>query len=162
MADEVLKHRKGEHPAGDLGQIILWVVFTVIWVLDSFLLKLTTTPAAYIPLLIRLVVAAVILGLGFYLMAIAHFIVDEKKRPAGVVRSGAFKYVRHPLYLAALLFYLGVTVTTLSLACVGVFVVIFLFYNYIAGYEEKLLIAKFGDSYREYIKRTGRWLPKFT
>jgi protein-S-isoprenylcysteine O-methyltransferase Ste14 len=28
--------------------------------------------------------------------------------------------------------------------------------------EEANLIAKFGDEYREYMKRTGAFLPKFT
>ncbi|MEY2817845.1 MAG: hypothetical protein RL275_1308, partial [Chloroflexota bacterium] len=27
--------------------------------------------------------------------------------------------------------------------------------------EEANLIAKFGDEYREYMKRTGKFLPKF-
>jgi len=27
--------------------------------------------------------------------------------------------------------------------------------------EEALLIEKFGDEYREYMKRTGKYLPKF-
>jgi protein-S-isoprenylcysteine O-methyltransferase Ste14 len=26
--------------------------------------------------------------------------------------------------------------------------------------EEEMLIEKFGDEYREYMKRTGRFLPK--
>jgi protein-S-isoprenylcysteine O-methyltransferase Ste14 len=38
-------------------------------------------------------------------------------------------------------------------------VVIFLFYNYIAGYEERLMETKFGEDYASYKKRTGRWVP---
>jgi len=38
-------------------------------------------------------------------------------------------------------------------------VVIFVFYNYIAGYEEKLLEQRYDETYRKYKKRTGKWLP---
>jgi len=37
---------------------------------------------------------------------------------------------------------------------------IFVFYNYIAGYEEKLLEMRFGDQFRDYRRRTGKWFPR--
>jgi protein-S-isoprenylcysteine O-methyltransferase Ste14 len=61
--------------------------------------------------------------------------------------------------LGSILVYLGLTVSTASLFCLALLVVIFLFYNYIAGYEEKLLETKFGDAYIEYKKKTGKWIP---
>ena len=160
MSDKELKDKGGEHPFGDAGQLILFAVFILAWIVDSFFLHLTTQLASYVPLVPRLVVAGLILALGLYLMAVSHKIIEKIKRPDGVVSSGAFRYVRHPLYLAAILFYLGMTLTTLSLACVALCVVIFLFYNFIAGYEEKLLLARYGNDYRDYLKRVGRWLPR--
>jgi protein-S-isoprenylcysteine O-methyltransferase Ste14 len=41
----------------------------------------------------------------------------------------------------------------------AVFIGIFVFHNYIASYEEKLLEAKFGEDYQNYEKSTGKWLP---
>jgi protein-S-isoprenylcysteine O-methyltransferase Ste14 len=64
------------------------------------------------------------------------------------------------LYLASLLVYFGLVASTASLLSLGVFAGIFAFHNYIAGYEEKLLEAKFGEDYREYKRKTGKWLPK--
>ncbi len=40
----------GEHPWGDLGQLILLGLFLIIWVGDSFVLHLTTVLAVYTPL----------------------------------------------------------------------------------------------------------------
>jgi protein-S-isoprenylcysteine O-methyltransferase Ste14 len=77
-----------------------------------------------------------------------------------VVSKGAFRYVRHPLYSAAILFYLSLTIATASLFSLALLVVIFLFYNYIAGYEERLMEIKFGEDYVSYKKRTGRWVPR--
>jgi protein-S-isoprenylcysteine O-methyltransferase Ste14 len=76
------------------------------------------------------------------------------------VSTGVFKYVRHPLYLASILFYLGLAVSTASLISLGLWVIICIFYNYLASYEEKLLESKFGENYRIYKGNTGKWLPK--
>jgi protein-S-isoprenylcysteine O-methyltransferase Ste14 len=43
---------------------------------------------------------------------------------------------------------------------VVLWVAIFIFYNYLASHEEKLLEAKFGESYRSYQEKTGKWLPR--
>jgi len=74
--------------------------------------------------------------------------------------TGAFRYVRHPLYLASILFYLGLSISTGSLISLALLAVMCIFYNYIAGYEEKLLEKKFGEGYIRYKKRTGKWVPK--
>jgi protein-S-isoprenylcysteine O-methyltransferase Ste14 len=89
-----------------------------------------------------------------------HVVVGHEQGPNSVVASGAFRYVRHPLYLASLLTYLGLTVSTASLFSLGLFVGIFFFHNYIASYEEKLLDARFGEEYRKYKRSTGKWMPK--
>jgi len=39
-------------------------------------------------------------------------------------------------------------------------VAICIFYNYLASYEEKLLETKFGESYRIYKEKTGKWMPR--
>ena len=57
----------GEHPIGDIGQTILLIVFLALWALDSFVFRFSTFLAAYIPLIIRLVLAGLILPVGLYL-----------------------------------------------------------------------------------------------
>jgi protein-S-isoprenylcysteine O-methyltransferase Ste14 len=94
------------------------------------------------------------------LIKVSHYVVHAENRPAGVISQGVFKYVRHPVYLSALLVYLGLVVSSLSVAALVVWLLILVFYNYIAVYEEHLLIARYGDAYRAYQRRTGRWLPK--
>jgi protein-S-isoprenylcysteine O-methyltransferase Ste14 len=155
----IMKEKNGEHPLGDAGQLILFGVFMVIWILDSFVLHRSTFLSKYIPLVIRLIILGVALSTAFYLFKSGHVVVTHDQRPTEVVSSGAFRYVRHPLYLGSILVYLGLTVSTASLFCLALLVVIVLFYNYIAGYEEKLLETKFGETYIEYEKKTGKWVP---
>lgn len=80
-----------------------------------------------------------------------------------LVREGPYRYVRHPIYLGALLFFLGLgwmTANAISFGLmVGGWVVI------MAGrirQEEKLLVQKFGEEYRAYQRQTGRLIPRLS
>jgi protein-S-isoprenylcysteine O-methyltransferase Ste14 len=157
-----MKEKNGEHPYGDAVQLLLLVVFLIVWIYDSFFWHKSTFLANYIPVYIRLILSAVVVVTGYYLFRSCHFITHKESRPKGVVETGIFAYVRHPLYLGAILFYLGLVMFTISLFSLFLFVVIFFFYNYIADYEEKLLEAKFGEAYAEYKNRTGKWVPRYT
>ncbi len=154
-----MKEKNGEHPLGDAGQLSLFGLFLVIWIMDSFILHRSTFLADNIPLLIRLIFLGAAIVAAFYLFKSGHVVVSGEQRPTTVISSGAFRYVRHPLYLGSILIYLGLTVSTVSLFCLGLLVVIVVFYNYIAGYEEKLLEVKFGGAYVAYQKNTGKWVP---
>jgi protein-S-isoprenylcysteine O-methyltransferase Ste14 len=154
-----VKEKNGEHPLGDAGQLILFGLFVVIWILDSFILQRSTFLADRIPLIIRLIILGAALAASFYFFKSGHVVVSGEQRPTTVVSAGAFRYVRHPLYLGSILIYFGFTVSTASLFCLGLLVVIFVFYNYIASYEEKLLEVKFGETYVAYQKSTGKWVP---
>jgi protein-S-isoprenylcysteine O-methyltransferase Ste14 len=155
-----MQEKNGEHPFGDAGQLILFGLFMVLWILDSFILHRSTVLANFISLALRLVILGVSLITAFYLFKSGHVVVSGNQRPTQVVSTGAFRYVRHPLYLGSILIYFGLTVSTASLFCLGLLVVIILFYNYIAGYEEKLLEVKMGEAYTAYQKSTGKWIPQ--
>ena len=153
-----MKKRSGEHPFGDAGQLILLAVFLVIWAADSFFLHASTFLSDYLPLWIRLLILGVALVVALLLFKSGHVVVEHRERPEGVMVTGAFRYVRHPLYLASMLTYLGLAVSTMSILCFVLLVPIFVFHNYIASYEERLLEEKFGEEYRRYKKRTRKWI----
>jgi len=159
---ERLKNKQdlaGEHPIGDAGQLVLLIVFLAVWVFDSFIGKHTTFLAEYIPRFIRIPLSAVIILAAIYLSNNAHRILFDDRRATAVLQSGVFEYVRHPLYLAALLFYLGLLLLTLSILSAMVWLVIIAFYNFIAKYEEKLLLDKFGEEYKWYMLKVPKWIP---
>ena len=154
-----MKGKNGEHPFGDIGQLILLGLFLAVWVGDSFFLRISTFPSDYVPMYIRLVILGLALVAAAYLVMAGHVVVNHHQRSTGVVSTGAFRYVRHPLYLGSILFCLGLSVSTASLFSLALLVVIFVFYNYIASFEEKLLDDRSGEDYRKYKKRTGKWVP---
>ena len=151
----------GEHKFGDSGQLILFAVFIVVWIADSFILHYTDFPAQYISFYIRIGLASVIFVFGGYLAMASHNILFKEKReiPA-VIRKGIFGTVRHPLYLGSILFYLGLLIITCSLIAAGIWLIIIGFYHFIARYEEKLLLEKFGEDYIRYMKKVPMWVPR--
>jgi protein-S-isoprenylcysteine O-methyltransferase Ste14 len=155
-----MKKRSGEHPFGDTGQLILLGLFLVVWIADSFFLHKSTFLSDYLPLWIRLLILGLALVVGMLLFKSGHVVVERSEQSEGVMVTGAFRYVRHPLYLASILTYLGLTVSTMSIFSFVLLVAIFIFHNYIASYEEKLLEIRFGDEYRRYKKRTCKWVPR--
>lgn len=75
--------------------------------------------------------------------------------------SGAFRYVRHPLYAAFLsVFNFGLAIWLNSYIMVIWAVLLHPLWHYIVRDEETMMIGLFGDEYREYGKRTGRFLPR--
>jgi protein-S-isoprenylcysteine O-methyltransferase Ste14 len=155
-----MKENRGEHPFGDAGQLIALGVFLAIWIVDSFVLHWTTFLSKDIPLVLRLILCLALLAIGLLLYRSGHRVVPHHDRPTRLVADGAFRFVRHPLYLASLLTYLGLTISTASLLALAVWVGMAVFYDYIAGYEEKLMEMKVGDEYLQYRGRTGKWIPK--
>lgn len=152
----------GEHTIGDGGQIILAVLFAIVWVLDTFFLKATTDLNGCIPLGIRMPFGIVLLVLSGYLARAGMSVVfGEKREMPAVIKKGVFGVVRHPIYLSEILLYLGFCLISVSLAALCVVCVAVLFLYLISRYEEKLLLARFGESYKEYMQEVGMWIPRF-
>ncbi|MGB5872416.1 MAG: isoprenylcysteine carboxylmethyltransferase family protein [Bacteroidota bacterium] len=151
----------GEHPMGDGGQIVLFLLFLAIWVADSFFLKYSTFLTQYASPYIRIPLAVLILVFSAYLARSGLGIVfGEKREKPEVIRKGVFNIVRHPIYLSALLFYVALLVASFSLLAFAVWIVTVLFYIYISRYEEKLLKERFGKDYEEYMKEVPMLFPK--
>lgn len=77
-----------------------------------------------------------------------------------LVTNGIYKYIRHPLYTfgSSLFIAFGMMADNWFIALLGVLAFIGMAIR--TPKEEANLIEKFGDEYREYMKRTGRFLPK--
>ena len=154
-------HLTGEHRWGDTGQLILLVMFLGIWITDSFIFHYSTFLSELVPNYIRVPLAGLVLIAGWYLarggMKAVFGTVREK---AAVISTGVFRIVRHPIYLGAILFYLGASLITVSIASAAFCLLIIGFYITISRYEEGILIEAFGNDYLEYKKKTGMLFPK--
>jgi len=76
-----------------------------------------------------------------------------------LIETGIYKYVRHPIYTGLLLAMLGSVVQSMAIVKLFVWLALFTLLTYKAKFEESLLIKKY-PGYVEYMKRTGRFVPR--
>jgi len=86
--------------------------------------------------------------------------VSATRKEHKLVTSGPYRWVRHPLYTIGSSFYvsLGMMADNWFIAVLGVLAFIAMAIR--TPKEEANLIEKFGDEYREYLRQTGRFLPR--
>ena len=151
----------GEHRVGDMGQLVLALAFAVIWGVDTFFLGYTTFLNDVVSLFVRIPLGLLALILSGYLSRTGLRIVfgEVREQPA-VIRKSVFGIVRHPIYLGEILLYLGLLFLSISLAALVVWVIAVLFLHFISRHEEKLLLEKYGDAYRQYMDEVPMWLPR--
>jgi protein-S-isoprenylcysteine O-methyltransferase Ste14 len=105
---------------------------------------------------------------GIVLLAAAHhhlgksfhsFIVSKENQ--ALVDTGPYRWIRHPIYSAYLLSYVGggllsgnLVLTFVPAAMYGLLVFLRM------GQEEQVLVERFGPRYVEYMNQTGRLLPR--
>jgi protein-S-isoprenylcysteine O-methyltransferase Ste14 len=79
-----------------------------------------------------------------------------------LVTNGPYRAVRHPMYSA--FFVIGVGLLLLSAnGFIGITYLGILLLMVLArvSLEEKMMVERFGDAYRQYIEKTGRLFPRF-
>jgi protein-S-isoprenylcysteine O-methyltransferase Ste14 len=108
--------------------------------------------------------AIVAAGEALRLWAVRHIGVVSRTRidrSGPLVASGPFAHVRNPLYLGNIALWLGFATVAGSpwpmLPAIALFLGVE--YHAIVRWEETLLDARLGQSYRDYRSRVPRWLP---
>lgn len=83
-----------------------------------------------------------------------------QRKGTSLIRQGPYKYVRHPIYSGGIAGAIGLCLITDSvlLFVYALFIIIML--NYIAKKEEKELKQRFKKQYKNYMEKTGMFLPK--
>lgn len=79
-----------------------------------------------------------------------------------LVTSGPYRWVRHPLYTVGSSFIVSFGIMADNWFIAGLGVLAFMLMAARTPAEEANLVAKFGDEYRVYMQRTGRFLPRLT
>jgi protein-S-isoprenylcysteine O-methyltransferase Ste14 len=107
------------------------------------------------------------LGAGLYVWSVANFARVGRGTPGPwdpprrVVATGPFRWVRNPIYIAALLIVVGQGVAFGSVAVVAYGAVLGVaFHLFVIGYEEPILHELFNGDYDEYRRTVPRWLPR--
>lgn len=141
------------------------------WVVAQFALMGLVVGAGFLPpgwraLSVLAAIGAVLSLLGLLLLAWSWISLERAATPfphpkpgARLIERGPYAYVRHPMYVAAILFFLGYALATSPAALVPLAALALLFRNK-AAFEEELLLARYPE-YREYRERVrGAFVPR--
>ncbi len=79
-----------------------------------------------------------------------------------LITQGPYRYVRHPMYSAFFVIGLGFLILSANWL-IGVLYLgsLVLMYGIRVSREEEMMISRFGETYRQYMQKTGRILPRF-
>jgi protein-S-isoprenylcysteine O-methyltransferase Ste14 len=81
--------------------------------------------------------------------------------PRQVVAAGPYRWVRNPIYLAALLVVGGQAWLFASLPLLEYAAAMAVFFHlFVIGYEEPRLRRRFGAAYLDYLRTVPRWVPR--
>ncbi len=82
------------------------------------------------------------------------------KSEQSLVTHGPYRWVRHPLYSAGAFGFFALGLVAANWFITGMMLLGILMLPLLVEKEEAQLLAKFGENYRAYMSRTGRFLPK--
>lgn len=101
-----------------------------------------------------------------YLPVAAVVLLHRVGRPQGtfedttqLVTSGIYRYIRHPMYASLLALGWGAFLKQITFASVALVIILSVSAYLTARVEEGENLAKFGDAYQEYRRRTRWFIP---
>ena len=77
-----------------------------------------------------------------------------------LIKNGFYSSVRHPIYTNSIIASISISLLTSNLLIFIVSLTLSIFVASRSWQEEDMLIERFGDEYREYMKRTGMFFPR--
>jgi protein-S-isoprenylcysteine O-methyltransferase Ste14 len=157
----------GARSAQDAGSmwtvVILNYIGTFLAILAAFRLPTAVFPNRVVVFWLGIVVliAGSLLRRHCFRMLGQYFTYDVRVREEQpIIERGAYRWIRHPSYSAGVLMFVG-----LGLAFGNWISLLILTFTVVVGYmyrvrvEERALLASMGDRYRDYMRRTRRFIP---
>lgn len=102
----------------------------------------------------------IIFGVLLFFVAFAQIYAAKFTR-AGQVSGGLYRFIRHPQYVALAIVGLGCTIFWPRVIAWLMYATMLFLYYFLAKAEESRCLTRFGETYGQYLKRTGRFLPKW-
>jgi protein-S-isoprenylcysteine O-methyltransferase Ste14 len=136
-----------------LGLDLVWTEGGNLWA------QLFGTPVAHI---VAMVLGYAIVFSGATLVADGWRRIHRARREEKLMTDGVYARMRHPQYTGLFLIVFGEGVVHWpTIVSAAAFPIIVLAYVLLARKEERQMLAKFGDEYREYQRRVPMFIPPF-
>jgi protein-S-isoprenylcysteine O-methyltransferase Ste14 len=96
---------------------------------------------------------------GFALLGSAWNVLYAAQKSQTLACSGAYAWLRHPQYVGFILIMAGFLFQWPTVLTLAMFPILVVMYVRLARREEREAIARFGDDYREYMRRVPAFVP---
>jgi protein-S-isoprenylcysteine O-methyltransferase Ste14 len=131
------------------------------WLIRNILPHFTQTNSILINTL--LYISWPLMGIGLLVFIVGFCQVYWAKfRRRGPVVGGLYRFIRHPQYAGWAIFGFGMTIFWSRMIVLIMYISMLFVYYLLAIREEKECLETYGDSYRSYLRLTGRFLPRIT
>ncbi len=78
----------------------------------------------------------------------------------GIASRGIYRFVRHPQYTSLGVWGLGMAILWPRFIVLATLSIMFILYYFLAKDEERRMVQQYGDSYKEYMRKTGMFFPR--
>ncbi len=130
------------------------------WLDRFFLPHFSHTSSPFLEFLSRWDEAIFLTGVALFLIGFVQVYATKFLRRGQPVTGGLYRWIRHPQYLMLSVIGIGVLLHwPRFLVLVGFVTMIFLYY-FLARHEEQRCLLRYGESYRQYLERTGMFFPR--
>lgn len=82
----------------------------------------------------------------------------SKAKPEGPFTTGPYRYSRHPVYFGFFLMYISISLMTLSWIFLIITIIFGIHFIIVAPAEERYCLQKYGREYKDYMKKTPRYI----
>lgn len=154
LLDRAALARAAHFPPMEGGERIAYWVYQLssgALLILPFFLRIRTSPAA----LFWAGAAVYAAGAALLAAAVAAFAAPSE---SGVRRGGIYRWSRNPMYAAYFLLFLGCALLTQSVVLLGLVLVFQAAAHGIILAEERWCLERFGEAYRQYCRKVGRYL----
>lgn len=129
------------------------------WLTSFFLPHMILPPTPFLKAVRVLGSILFVIGcIGFFVCALQVYL--GKIFKWGIASKGLYGFIRHPQYLALGLWGTGMSILWPRFLVLASLSIMFILYYFLAKDEERRMLGQFGDGYREYLNRTGMFLPR--
>lgn len=106
------------------------------------------------------IIGNIILGFAYHKLGVYwSFPTDRISKKKVIIKTGIYRYIRHPIYLSFIIFTLGFELILLDLFSLFLFLIGIIGLYFQAIDEEKILSEFHGLEYTKYINLTSRFIP---
>ena len=118
------------------------------------------------PLSLHQIISWILLFGSFFLALSGFYLIKTQGEPSGdiedttkLIKSGVYRYIRHPLYASLLLFGLGAFLKDPSFLGGILGVILIISVEKTSRIEEEYNMIQFGEQYSQYCEETKRFIP---